>query len=249
MMLSFLNIASGSKGNATLIYSETTLFLVDMGISFSELKKGLDLLGKKENEIEAVFITHDHSDHIKGIPLLDENLPLISDKGNYPRLDYISEPFKTFTLGDIDITPLKTSHDATSPIGFLFENNGESLLYMTDTGYIPSKTQSYMRDATYYVIESNYDSEMLYNSSRPDTLKHRIDSRKGHLSNDQSSRYMAKLIGDSTKAIYLAHLSEECNTPEKALLAHQKALEKAGRGDIDVITLWQRKMTFGGDQK
>lgn len=248
-MLSFLNIASGSKGNATLIYSEDTLFLVDMGISFSELKKGLDALGKKESEIEALFITHDHSDHIKGVALLDENIPIISDKGNYSRLDYICEPYKTFTLGDIDITPLKTSHDATSPIGFLFENNGESLLYMTDTGYIPSKSQSYMKDATYYVIESNYDKEMLFNSSRPEMLKIRIDSKHGHLSNDQSSRYMAKLIGDNTKAIYLAHLSEECNTPDKALFAHTKALEKVGRGDISVTTLWQRQMTFGGDQK
>lgn len=250
-MLSFLNIESGSKGNATLIYSGTTLLLIDMGVPVCALKAGLDNLGKCIFDIEGLLITHDHSDHIGGIPLVEGDIPLVSAIGNYPHLDYECEPFEEFMLGDISITPLRTSHDATNPIGFLFVSGETTLVYMTDTGYIPSINLSKMANADYYVIESNYDVDMLANSARPEMLKKRIASRHGHLSNVQSAKYLAGLIGPKTKGIYLAHISEETNTPEVAIRTHQEiyAKKKVSLDGVSLVALSQRRSTQGGDKR
>lgn len=250
-MLSFLNIQSGSKGNATLLYSETTLLLVDMGISLCALKGGLDQINKRLVDIEGLLITHDHGDHIGGIPLIEGEVPLVSLCGNYPHLDYECEHFESFVLGDIVVTPLKTSHDATSPTGYRFSSGDTTIVYMTDTGYIPSITLEYMKNADYYVLESNYDVEMLANSHRPECLKRRIASRVGHLSNEQSAKYLCKLVGDKTKGIYLAHLSEETNTPETAIKTHQEIYrkKKIPIEGISLVALSQRKSTFGGDKR
>lgn len=250
-MLSFLNIESGSKGNATLLYSEHTLILIDMGVPLCALREGLEAVGKRFIDIEGLLITHDHGDHIGTIPLVEGEIPLVSTLGNYPHLDYECEPYQEFMLGDISITPLKTSHDATNPTGFLFSSGDTTLLYMTDTGYIPSPALERMKNADYYILESNYDVEMLANSNRPQSLKDRIASRVGHLSNVQSANYLSRIVGEKTKGIYLAHLSEETNTPETAIRTHQEIYRKRKipMDGISLVALSQRKMTFGGDKK
>lgn len=250
-MLSFINIESGSKGNATLLYSESTLLLIDMGVPLCALREGLEAIGKRFIDIEGLLITHDHSDHIGTIPLVEGEIPLVSLWGNYPRLDYVCEPYQEFHLGDISITPLKTSHDASNPTGFLFSSGDTTLLYMTDTGYIPVASLKMMKNADYYILESNYDPGMLANSNRPQMLKDRIASNHGHLSNEQSAKYLSKIIGDRTKGIYLAHLSEETNTPEVAIRTHQEIYnkKKLPMDGISLVALSQRKMTKGGDDK
>lgn len=250
-MLSFLNIQSGSKGNATLLYSEETLLLIDMGVPLCALREGLEAIGKRFIDIEGLLITHDHHDHIGSIPMIDGEIPLVSTFGNYPHLDYECEPYQEFMLGDISITPLKTSHDATNPTGFLFSSGDTTLLYMTDTGYIPAATLARMKNADYYILESNYDVGMLASSNRPQSLKDRIASRHGHLSNEQSAKYISQIIGEKTKGIYLAHLSEETNTPEVALKTHQEIYrkKKLPLDGISLVALSQRRMTSGGDKR
>ncbi|MBP5694230.1 MAG: hypothetical protein J6X03_02095 [Bacilli bacterium] len=140
------------------------------------------------------------------------------------------------------MTPLKTSHDAINPCGFLIENDGEKLIYMTDTGTIPKKSLKYMVNADYYFIESNHDLDMLNNSGRPRFLINRIAGSYGHLSNEDSAYYMSGLVGPKTKKIILAHLSEECNTEELALKTYKYIFElRKVNYDIDIVCAKQRE--------
>jgi phosphoribosyl 1,2-cyclic phosphodiesterase len=248
-MIRFDILESGSKGNATLVYDEDTLFQIDMGVPLKVVKEGLDHLGKKVENIEGLFITHEHTDHIKTLPLLSDVVPV------YASLNTVNIPCKTLTpyqkicLGSFEITPLQTSHDAVNPIGFLIVHQDEKLVYVTDTGYLSDENLSLMKGATYYIIESNHDYKMLLHSHRPASLKHRIHSDVGHLSNSDSAFYMAEEVSDATKGIYLAHLSEECNTPELALETYYQAFEKQGLNAerYHIVCAKQWEAVEGGD--
>ncbi len=219
-------ISSGSKGNASIIYDETTTILIDMGITLKRLKEGLNEVNKSLDDIDYCLFTHDHSDHIKGVDFLDKNL-CFSRVGTINLLqNHDLEIFHEYLFGDINVTPLPTSHDAISPCGFLFEQEDEKIAYLTDSGYIPEETLEYMHNCDYYFIESNYDEDMLFNSLRPIFLKNRIAGEFGHLSNVQSATYMSQLVGDKTKTIMLAHLSEECNTPSKAIETYKEIFDE-----------------------
>ena len=219
-------ISSGSKGNASLIYDNSTTILVDMGISLKRLIEGLNEINKDLDDIDFCLFTHEHSDHVKGASFIDKGL-YFSRLGTIElKKGHNLEIFKKYHFGDIDVTPLLTSHDAIAPCGFLFEENNEKLVYLTDTGYIPETTLDCIHNCDYYFIESNYDEKMLFESSRPIFLKQRIAGEMGHLSNEQSATYMSELIGGKTKAIMLAHLSEECNKPEVALDTYKKVFKE-----------------------
>ncbi|MFP4078537.1 MAG: MBL fold metallo-hydrolase, partial [Candidatus Izemoplasmataceae bacterium] len=125
--------------------------------------------------------------------------------------------FGAFEIGDLKVTPVRTSHDAAHGFGFVFEENGKRLVYMTDTGYLDERDFHLLQNADLYIFESNYDVAMLYESERPHHLKQRIDSVKGHLSNTDSAYYLSRLVGDRTTHIVLAHPSEDCNTEACAL--------------------------------
>lgn len=210
-------LASGSKGNATLIFNEDASLIIDFGISKTELEEKLSIIGKSLAEINYFFFTHSHSDHAKSfemVPIekryaLRNVIPLL--KGN--ELKCYSE----YQFGSFLITPIKASHDSNPTCGYLIKDQNEELVYLTDTGQILKRTFNLIKNKTYYIIESNHDVDMLLNSNRPEILKRRILSYKGHLSNEDSAFYMCSLIGENTKKLVLAHLSEECNTPEVAL--------------------------------
>lgn len=241
-------IESGSKGNATLIYDEGRLLLIDMGITLTSLKKGLAIINKKPLDIDALLLTHSHSDHTKGISLLDP-LPIYCSKGSYEGSNVnVVKPYKSFSIEHFKITPIEASHDAPGTFGFIIENKKEKLSYLTDTGMIPEKTLDKMRNSDYFIIESNHNIKKLHQTNRPAHLKLRILSDEGHLSNEASAIYMSELVGDRTKEIILAHLSEEANEPELALKAYQKVFRKC-RIDLDKIFLHcasQRAIVEGG---
>lgn len=245
-MIKFINIGSGSKGNATLIYNEDTLIQIDMGVSLKRVKEALSLLEKDISDIDGLLITHDHSDHIGTISYL-KSISTYTADGNLKHIDFPIVPFKSVQIGSFDIMPLRTSHDATNPIGFLIIDKDETLLYMTDTGVIPEESLPYMKNHDYYIIESNHDLMLLEKSRRPRRLKDRIRGDHGHLSNADSAVYMSELLGNKTKAIYLAHLSEECNTPEKAVETYWLNFERLEVNyEGPIIPLWQYKITRGG---
>ena len=241
-------IESGSKGNATLILDEGRLLLIDMGITLTSLKKGLEKIGKTLLDIDALLLTHSHTDHTKGIQYLDP-LPIYCSRGTYEGLNvnYV-KPYEKFLVEHFIITPIEASHDAEGTLGFVIKTKNEKLVYLTDTGMISDKSMSKMKNADYYIIESNHNIKKLHQTNRPASLKLRILSDTGHLSNEASAIYMTELVGIKTKEIILAHLSEEANDPELALKAYRKIFQKA-RIDLDKINLHcasQREIVEGG---
>lgn len=245
--MKFSIVGSGSKGNACLIYNKDTLIQIDMGLPLKSLKKELDHLGKTVNDIQALFITHEHTDHIVGIPLYHGRVDLYAGEGTYASANPV-EPFIPLEVGSMSIVPFPTSHDATNPMGYLIEEEGCRLGYVTDTGYLSDEALALIKDCDYYYFESNHDLKMLMDSARPAVLKKRIHSKHGHLSNIDSAIYMAELIGPRTKAIYLAHLSEECNTPEIALSSYHKTLDRKGiaHDHIKIVPASQWHVVRGG---
>ncbi len=225
--MELINICSGSKKNSTLIYNNDSLILIDTGMGIRELNKVLKELNKKLDDIDYVFITHEHTDHIKNIKYFDKSKiyslnNVIEDLNE----SNILECFKEYKFKSFIITPLLLSHDSNNIMGLLIKDslNNDVLGYISDTGFIPFITLKYLYNLNYYYFESNYDNMMLHESRRSDSLKGRIAGIKGHLSNDMSSIYLDELIGSNTSKILLAHLSEECNDPFIALSTHKSRL-------------------------
>jgi len=246
----FVVIKSGSKGNATLVIDQGRVLLIDMGIGIRCLTQAL----KEENlnlyNINAMLLTHEHWDHTAGIRYLPP-LPIYCTKETYfgENIHEI-EPYKTFTLEHFEITPVSTSHDVKNPVGFVIKNDKETLVYLTDSGKITVKSLQKLKNADYYIIESNHDPEMLMATNRPVMLKRRILSTKGHLSNEQSASYMIQLIGDKTKEVVLAHLSEEANCPEVALSTYMKVFDdaKISHENIKIYCANQHYSVKGGSK-
>ena len=221
-------IASGSKGNATVVVSGRTVLLIDMGITLKRLEEGLGEINLKLNDITGALFTHDHTDHISGIRFLSPKI-MYGLEGTLPtslsNVVYLNKPF---TVGNFTITPIETSHDATNPCAYLIKDKDSSLFYMTDTGTFIEETLPLIKDPTYLIIESNHDIRMLLQTDRPFELKNRIMSDHGHLCNEDSAIATVSIIGEHTKEIVLAHLSEEANAPDVALDAYQKIFKHFG---------------------
>lgn len=210
-------LGTGSKGNSTLIKTEKSNILIDVGFSYKALKEKLKSVNTYPKDIDYILLTHDHNDHIFGLSTflkqnnpvlyitkkLSENLPF------YENTKYLDDEN---VLDNVFIKLIPTSHDSTDSVGFLIEENSESLVYITDTGYLNERNFIFLRNKTYYIMESNHDIECLLNGRYPYYLKQRIYGDSGHLSNEACGLYLSKLIGDDTKKIVLIHLSEENNT-------------------------------------
>ena len=220
-------IASGSKGNATIVVSNKTVLLIDMGITLTRLEEGLSEIKLSLNDITGALFTHDHADHISGIRFLSPKI-MYGLEGTLPSLSNVVYLNKEFKIGDFNITPIETSHDATNPCAYLIKDKNSSLFYMTDTGAFLEDSLPLIKDPTYLIIESNHDIKMLLHTNRPFDLKNRIMSDKGHLCNEDSAIAAISIAGEHTKEIVLAHLSEEANTPEVALEAYQKIFKHFG---------------------
>jgi len=221
-------LASGSKGNATFVYEQGTGILIDCGITRKQLLYKLKQLGFSKDNINYVLLTHDHYDHNKNIHIFDPDI-VYTARGNIKTLIPDNEliPYNVYSMGSLDVSVLRISHDATNPIGFIIKGE-ESLLYMTDTGYVSEKNKRLINDLNYYIIEANHDIGMLMGTRRPLFLKNRILGDTGHLNNEYSAKLMAHVIGRDTKEIVLAHLSQEANTPELALHAYYEAFDDMG---------------------
>ena len=235
--MKFIVIQSGSKGNATLVIDQGRVLLIDMGVTLRTLKEAL----AKENlnlfNISAMLLTHEHWDHTAGIRYLPP-LPIYCTKETYCSENVVElTPYEQFRIEHFAITPVSTSHDVKNPLGFIIENEEEKLVYLTDSGKITVKTLQKLKNADYYIIESNHDPDMLMATNRPMFLKKRILSTKGHLSNEQSATYLSKCIGEKTKEVVLAHLSEEANDPIVALETYKKVFEEANIS-LDNIKLY-----------
>jgi phosphoribosyl 1,2-cyclic phosphodiesterase len=247
-MISFVVVGSGSKGNATLLFDEETLIQIDMGLPMRRITAALESIKKNKSDLQGILITHEHTDHIKNLSMYKGKVPIYASKGTIDYFDHEVVPFDSFEIGTLSIIPFMTSHDAANPVGYVVISGKTKLVYLTDSGYVPEESLDYLKDADYYIMESNHDLKMLMKSNRPAVLKRRIKGDEGHLSNVDSAIYLSELVGPKTKEIYLAHLSEECNLPELALEAYRKTFKKKEVPyDINIICLKQNEAVRGGD--
>lgn len=242
-------LSSGSKGNTTYIETKETKILIDAGNSSKYIVNKLTELNVNLNEIDAILITHVHSDHVKGLEVLTKKIscPVYITKKMYPYLDYLTNYIfiegDKISIKDIEIDVIKTSHDTEDSVGYIVSNNNKSVVYITDTGYINKKYFELLHNRNVYIFESNHDIEMLNNGKYPFELRQRILSDKGHLSNYDSAKYLSKFIGSDTQKIILAHLSEENNTEELALQTLTERLAKEKINFSNIIIARQNEKT------
>ena len=223
--MDFALLASGSKGNAFVVKSDTTLVLVDCGSTKKHLLASFSTLNIEREDLDAILITHDHSDHISQIHHF-KDIPIFAPVEISDVEVMLVEPYEMMHIGDMDILPLALSHDAPHTVGYIFWQGNEKLCYITDTGYVSKKNQEYLKDADYYILEANHDVSMLMDSRRPQYVKARIYGDQGHLCNEDCASLLSEACSTNTKLVILAHLSQEANTRELSLNVIKEALEK-----------------------
>jgi phosphoribosyl 1,2-cyclic phosphodiesterase len=250
-MLAFMGVsvsmlASGSRGNCALVASSTTKILVDAGISCRETCKRMKSLGDDPHSLSAIVITHEHSDHIYGLATLAKKLriPIFmtgathqawaramrNQNGVRPQVEKLErfESGHTFQVGDIAVRPFTIPHDAADPVGFTFRVEGIKVGFATDLGYIPVSVRDHLRGCDVLVMESNHDVEMLRVGPYPWSVKQRVMSRVGHLSNLALADFFTSDYDNGATFVVLAHLSEQNNHPEIARREAEKALATRG---------------------
>jgi phosphoribosyl 1,2-cyclic phosphodiesterase len=271
-MMRMTVLASGSKGNSTLVSSSRTRILVDAGLSCRELLKRMQMANEDPAAIDALLITHEHQDHVQGVAVLARKLgvPVYFTQATHrawmrwmtpqKRLTYAewlarrqqavevevedpeclpakeeADPCRLpgveyfaagtgFCIGDIAVTPFTIPHDAADPVGFVFEADGVRMTIATDLGYMPPNVKMAIRNCDVLMLESNHDLEMLRDGPYPWSVKQRVMSRVGHLSNEAASDFLEKNYDGNASYVVLAHLSECNNLPELARVTAERAL-------------------------
>jgi phosphoribosyl 1,2-cyclic phosphodiesterase len=229
-----VTIASGSGGNCTLVSENDTHVLIDAGISMRRIKTNLAELGLSPESLAGILVTHDHSDHISGLPMVEKyfSIPVYAPPAVasvlYGSLPGIGERLfrvpvgESFSLGSLSVLAFHTPHDAAESVGYRLE--GESVFALaTDVGHITEEVEAGLSGADAVVIEANHDPDMLKNGPYPYYLKKRILSPNGHLSNGDCAALCARLAATGTRCMILGHLSRENNTPEAAFSAVDSA--------------------------
>jgi phosphoribosyl 1,2-cyclic phosphodiesterase len=233
----FASLGSGSRGNATLIEAGGTRVLLDSGFAAREVERRLALLGVEASSLDAILVTHEHQDHIRGVGALARRyqLPVWMTSGTnrcdrcgqLPELHLFSSHSGSFQIGAIKVTPFPIPHDALEPTQFLFTNGTGSLGMLTDAGSWTPHILDLMRSCSAILLECNHDSDMLANGPYPLSLQRRVGGKLGHLSNQQAAEFIGQLDHDSLQHLVAAHLSEQNNTQElvrESLLAAVPAL-------------------------
>ncbi|HEX6772524.1 MAG TPA: MBL fold metallo-hydrolase [Acidobacteriaceae bacterium] len=273
-MMRMTVLASGSKGNSTVIATRRTRILVDAGLSCREILKRMQIAGEDPCTLDAILITHEHQDHVQGVSVLARKLgipvyftemthrawvrwlhpqkrmtyadwlrrrqqesngvpeePAAKQEDCESRCDPAAIPSvaffeagKRFAVGDIDVEPFTIPHDAADPVGFVFEGEGVRIGFATDLGYIPANARQALRGCDVLLLESNHDTEMLRDGPYPWSVKQRVMSRVGHLSNEAAAEFLERNYDGQAAYVVLAHLSESNNLPALARVSAERAL-------------------------
>ncbi len=217
-------LASGSKGNSTLIQSGSSTVLIDCGTTKKYLTETLSTIGYTIDDIDALVVTHTHKDHISQLKLF-KDIPTFATFDTNNQTQSIISAYESFQVNDLTFYPIALSHDSENTLGFIIFDGYEKLVYIADTGYIRDQDLLHLVDANYIILESNYDETLLMQSSRPYMTKQRIMSDRGHLSNHQCGQILQQIITKNTTEVVLAHMSLEANSEDVALATIKPYLE------------------------
>lgn len=234
--MEFYTLASSSSGNAALVRGGGTAILIDAGISARRIAQSLTLLGMTPDELDAVLVTHEHSDHVNGIATLTKKyaVPVFASRGTayfLPQAAAVLQRFNagdTFSIGSLSIRSFRTSHDAADSVDYRIDAPDGSLGFLTDTGYVTDAAVEALAGVDALLLEANHDIEMLRSGPYPYHLKQRILGEHGHLSNEAAAEFALHCVQSGTRDILLAHLSAENNTPAMAEYAVARKLQAAG---------------------
>lgn len=235
-------LASGSSGNCIAITVDDKTILIDAGIAKTKIEKRLIEVGIMPGNIEAIFITHAHGDHIKGVPVANKyNIPVLATTGEWKNIQNVNEELRglifkenglyephIFDMGEIGVIPFAVHHDAYEPVGYKVLAGNKQVSICLDTGKVDEYMLEMMRDSDIYIIESNHEPRMVEASNYPNSVKARIISHIGHLSNQQTADVLAKLVQGNGEKIYLVHLSSHNNLPGLAEMTVRRELLKKG---------------------
>ena len=255
MEISLRVLGSGSSGNAALISSGPTTLLVEAGLSCRELEKRIAAAGRTPSEIAAVLVSHEHGDHSRSAVMFATRygLPVACTQGTWTCLETRNgteaPPWirlvsgESRRIGTVTVNPFRTPHDAREPIGFRFERGRAALVHVTDFGHISREMEDAIEGASVLLIESNYDEQQLFESRYPFSIRQRIASTRGHLSNGALALYLRRQLPSSVKTVVLAHLSENTNSPELALETARTALDAGGREEVRLLAARRHALT------
>lgn len=246
-MLKFCSLYSGSSGNCLFVSTNNTKVLIDCGTSCKKICDGLASINSSIEDIDAILVTHEHSDHVQSLGMVSKkfDIPVYANIDTWNAMEKqkekissenikIFENDKDFILNDLTIHPFSTPHDAVNPCGFNIHNGKRKLSIATDLGHMNNDIFNHLEKSSFILLESNYDPEVLKTSKYPYYLKQRIAGPTGHLSNETAGKTISALMKKDLKGVMLGHLSKESNFPE---LAYQTVVEQLMNDNADVNTI------------
>jgi phosphoribosyl 1,2-cyclic phosphodiesterase len=245
-------LGSGSSGNCSLVATDQCRILVDAGFSARQIARRLSAIGVAPEELDGILLTHEHADHVAGLEIFSRRFgvpiycnPLTAETLRHGFLAefnrwHLFRTGATFVIKDIEIQSFYVPHDAVDPTAFVFTSGSGSIGFLTDLGYAPKLAIDRLRSVHTLVIETNHDERMLQNDpKRPWSVKQRILSRHGHLSNNAAAQLAATIAGDRLERLVLGHLSRDCNRPELVL----EAMSRAGLDVLELFCAEQRTVS------
>jgi len=241
----FVPLASGSKGNATLVEFGSTRVLVDAGLPPRELCTRLAALDVAPGDLDAIVLSHEHQDHVRGAQKFSMKfgVPVAASWETLEAMDRSPQAFAGWIdlpvggevrIGEVSVTSFPVPHDAASPVGFVIASNGTRVGIATDLGHATPEIVERLAGCDVLMLESNYDSLLLRDGPYPWRLKERVSGPSGHLSNAESASLIKHTVGERCRCVVLAHISEKNNTPELARASARRALHATGRDDIEL---------------
>ena len=242
-------LGSGSSGNATLVATDRTRILFDAGFSCLQIRKRLATIGEDYKALDAVVVSHEHSDHVKGLEVLQRQTGVrihatqltksaLAWKKGEPEIA-LFEAGNAFSVGDVVIETFTISHDAIDPVGFCARGDGSKISIVTDLGYMTNSVRYHLSGSDLLVLESNHDLEMLKSGPYPWEIKQRVMSRDGHLSNAAAAEFLRKDWDRKARTVVLAHLSSQNNHPAIAEMDAKTALSSAGAAATRLLVATQ----------